>query len=80
MFGLLQKMDKYSNKLMGEAERIEFMQEIVDNGMVWEMHEKYRNEALNLIGAGEVLMALPIVQDEKLDADGRDPFDVSICS
>jgi hypothetical protein len=41
MFGLLQKMDRYSNQLMNEEEKIDFMQEIVDNGMVWDMHEKY---------------------------------------
>ena len=40
MFGILQKMDRFSNKLMSEEEKIDFMQEIVDNGMVWEMHFK----------------------------------------
>ena len=80
MFGILQKMDRFSNKLMTKDEKIDFIQEIVDNGMVWEMHLKYQNEALNLVGSGDVLMALPIVQDEPLfDVDGRDPFDVSIC-
>jgi len=55
MFGILQKMDRFSNKLMSREEKIEFMQEIVDNGMVWEMHEKYRNEAKTLIGVGKVV-------------------------
>ena len=54
MFGLLQKMDRYSNKLMSEQEKIDFIQEIVDNGLVWQMHEKYIGEALTLIGAGKV--------------------------
>ena len=83
MFGLLQKMDRYSNKLMSEEEKIDFIQEIVDNGMVWDMHSKYINEAKTLMGAGKVVN-LAIRRKVKnpapvLDADGRDPFDVSIC-
>jgi len=84
MFGLLQKMDRYSNQLMSEEEKIDFVQEIVDNGMVWDMHEKYVKEAETLMGAGKVVN-LAIRRKVKnpapvLDADGRDPFDVSICS
>lgn len=83
MFGLLQKMDRYSNQLMNEEEKIDFMQEIVDNGMVWDMHEKYRNEAATRLDAGQVVN-LALRRKVKnpapvLDADGRDPFDVSIC-
>ena len=83
MFGLLQKMDRYSNQLMSEEEKIDFVQEIVDNGMVWDMHEKYVKEAETLMGAGKVVN-LAIRRKVKnpapvLDADGRDPFDVSIC-
>jgi len=83
MFGLLQKMDRYSNQLMSEEEKIDFIQEIVDNGMVWDMHEKYVKEAKTLMGAGKVVN-LAIRRKVKnpapvLDADGRDPFDVSIC-
>ena len=55
MFGLLQKMDRYSNQLMNEEEKIDFVQEIVDNGMVWDMHEKYVKEAETLMGAGKVV-------------------------
>jgi len=33
MFGILQKMDRFSNKLMSREENIDFIQEIVDNGM-----------------------------------------------
>lgn len=83
MFGLLQKMDRYSNQLMNEEEKTDFVQEIVDNGMVWDMHEKYVKEAGRLIGAGKIVN-LAIRRKVKnpapvLDADGRDPFDVSIC-
>ena len=53
-FWILQKMDRYSNKLMSKQEKIDFIQEIVDNGLVWQMHEKYIGEALTLIGAGKV--------------------------
>ena len=83
MFGLLQKMDRYSNNQMTEDQRIDFIQEIVDNGMVWDMHEKYVKEAKTLMSAGKVVN-LAIRRKVKnpapvLDADGRDPFDVSIC-
>lgn len=83
MFGLLQKMDRFSNKLMSEDEKIDFMQEIVDSGLVWDMHEKYAKEAQTLMGAGKVVN-LAVRRKVKnpapvLDADGRDPFDVSIC-
>ena len=54
MFGILEKMDRYSNKLMAEDEKINFIQEIVDLNMVWDMHSKYIGEALTLIGAGKV--------------------------
>ena len=55
MFGILQKMDRFSNKLMSREENIDFIQEIVDNGMVWEMHNKYIDEALFLMGQGKSL-------------------------
>jgi len=45
MFGILEKMDRWSNKLMSEEESIDFIQEIIDNGMVWKMHEKYIYQA-----------------------------------
>ena len=53
-FGILEKMDRYSNELMSDQEKIDFIQEIVDTKMVWKMHEKYIGEALTLIGAGKV--------------------------
>ena len=90
MFGILQKMDRYSNKLIAEDEKINFIQEIVDLNMVWDMHSKYIGEALTLIGAGKVTSKeledtgfLTIkgkrVDLQPMDADGRDPFDTSLC-
>ena len=55
MYGLLEKMDKFSNKLMTEDEKIDFIQEIVDDGMVWDMHEKYVNSALFYMEQGLVV-------------------------
>ena len=54
MFGLLEKMDRYSNELMSDQEKIDFIQEVVDNGLVWQMHSKYIGEALTLLGAKRV--------------------------
>ena len=54
MFGILEKMDRYSNELMSEQEKVKFFQEIVDTKMVWKMHDKYIGEALTLIGAGKL--------------------------
>jgi hypothetical protein len=55
MFGILQKMDHFSNNLMTEDQKIDFIQELVDFGLVWDMHEKYRNEAARLMDAGKVV-------------------------
>ncbi len=60
MFGLLQKMDRFSNRLMGDEEITSFIQEIIDNNMVWEMHDKYQSAALILIGQGKVNSRLPL--------------------
>ena len=88
MFGILQKMDRFSNNLMTEEEKISFLQEIIDNGMVFEMHHKYQNAALSLIEQGKLSCAVMrrfknycavTASEPLLDADGRDPFDVSIC-
>jgi|TARA_R110002020_G_scaffold151031_2_gene327969 hypothetical protein len=84
MFGLIQKMDRYSNKLMSEREKIDFIQEIVDNGMVWDMHQKYVKEAKTLMGAGKVFdLDAPAIPDDVLDAAGSErptsPFWRSIC-
>ena len=85
MFGLLQKMDRFSNKLMSREENIDFIQEIVDNGMVWEMHNKYIDEALFLMGQGKVVdMVLRRAIDNdaprsEVDAGGYNPFDTALC-
>lgn len=85
MFGLLQKMDRFSNNLMTQDEKIDFIQEIVDNQMVYDMHQKYQDAARQLIADGKVACAVLRRLDHKpareplLDADGRDPFDVSLC-
>lgn len=84
MFGLLQKMDRYSNQLMSEDQRIDFIQEIVDNGMVWDMHEKYVKEAKTLMGAGKVVnlaIRRKVKNPEPVEAADRpsSPFWRSIC-
>ena len=50
MFGILEKMDKFSNGQMTEEQKVDFMQEIIDNGMVWEMHGKYIAQAQEYLG------------------------------
>ena len=85
MFGILQKMDRFSNKLMGREEKIDFFQEILDNGMIWEMHNKYIDEALFLMGQGKVVdMVLRRAIDNdaprnEVDAGGYNPFDTALC-
>ena len=54
MFGILEKMDRFSNNLMTQDERIDFIQELVDTEMVYDMHEKYQNAAIELISEGKV--------------------------
>ncbi len=88
MFGILQKMDRFSNNLMDIDEKISFLQEIIDNEMIFDMHHKYQNAALSLIEQGKLSCAVMrrfknycavTASEPLLDADGRDPFDVSIC-
>ena len=90
MFGILQKMDSFSNKLMSREEKIDFFQEILDNGMIWEMHNKYIDEALFLMGQGAIVdMVLRRVDGSmvisndaprnEVDAGGYNPFDTSLC-
>jgi len=85
MFGILQKMDRFSNKLMTQDERIDFIQELVDENMVWEMHSKYIDEALFLMGQGKVVdMVLRRAIDNdaprnQKDAAGYNPFDTALC-
>ena len=85
MFGILEKMDRFSNKLMSQEENINFIQEIVDNGMVWDMHSKYIDEALFLMSQGKVVdmvLRRAISNDaprNEVDAGGYNPFDTSLC-
>jgi len=84
MFGILEKMDRYSNQLMSEEEKIDFVQEIVDNGIVWDMHEKYRNEAEARLNAGQVVnlaIRRKVKNPEPVEAAERpsSPFWRSIC-
>ena len=58
MFGILEKMDRFSNNLMSQDERIDFIQELVDTGMIYDMHEKYQNAAIELINEGKVMCAV----------------------
>lgn len=58
MFGILEKMDRFSNNLMSQDEKIDFIQELVDTEMVYDMHEKYQNAAIELINEGLVMCAV----------------------
>ena len=83
MFGILEKMDRFSNNLMTQDERIDFIQELVDTGMVYDMHEKYQNAAIELINEGKVMCAvLRRIPAAKIAAEVRrpvSPFWRSIC-
>tara|TARA_Y100000310_G_C20291361_1_gene627357 strand:+ start:87 stop:329 length:243 start_codon:yes stop_codon:yes gene_type:complete len=70
MFGLLEKMDKFSNERMSEEECIDFMQEIIDNGMVWEMHEKYIQQASEYL-AHEKCFDMVLVRKAPDDLEDR---------
>jgi hypothetical protein len=68
MFGLIEKMDKFSNAQMGEDEKIDFIQEIVDIGMVWDMHEKYISQAEKYLNTGNCVdMVLYRLQPKDLE-------------
>ena len=54
MFGILEKMDRFSNNLMTSAEVISFIQELVDTGMIYDMHDKYQEAAIKLYAVGDV--------------------------
>jgi hypothetical protein len=85
MFGILEKMDRFSNKLMSEEEKIDFLQELLDNNMLFQMHNKYIDEALFFMGQGKVVdLVLRRAADnnaprQEVDAGGYNPFDVSLC-
>jgi len=50
-FGLLQKMDQFSNNQMSEDQKIDFIQNLIDVNMVWKMHEKYIAQAEKYLNA-----------------------------
>ena len=54
MFGILEKMDRFSNNLMTSEELISFIQELVDTGMIYDMHDKYQSAAITLYATGDV--------------------------
>ena len=58
MFGILEKMGRFSNNLMSEDQKIDFIQELVDTGMLYDMHHKYQEAALELISEGKVHCAV----------------------
>tara|TARA_Y100001938_G_scaffold125217_1_gene175921 strand:+ start:2882 stop:3121 length:240 start_codon:yes stop_codon:yes gene_type:complete len=78
MFGILQKMDRFSNNLMSQDEKIDFIQEIVDNQMVCDMHQKYQDAARQLIADGKVVN-LAIRRKVKNPERPTSPFWRSIC-
>ena len=63
MFGILEKMDRFSNNLMDDHEKVSFIQEIIDNKMVWDMAQKYQDAAIDLIGRGSCVCPLPLWAD-----------------
>tara|TARA_Y100000310_G_C20385865_1_gene670368 strand:- start:198 stop:440 length:243 start_codon:yes stop_codon:yes gene_type:complete len=74
MFGILEKMDKFSNGQMTEEQKIDFMQEIIDNGMVWEMHGKYIAQAQEYLGE---LKCFDMVLVRKAPDDLEDRYEVA---
>jgi len=58
MFGILEKMDRFSNNLMANEELISFIQELVDTGMIYDMHDKYQDAAIKLYAIGDVELPL----------------------
>ena len=65
MFGLLQKMDNFSNGQMTEDQKIDFIQEIVDTGLVWDMHEKYIAQAEKYLNAGKCVDMVLVRKESK---------------
>jgi hypothetical protein len=53
MFGILEKMDKFSNETMTSEEKISFMQEVINTGLVWDMHQKYIVQASEYLNGGQ---------------------------
>ena len=52
MFGLIQKMDQFSNGKMDQFQKIDFCQELVTAKMAFQMADKYKAETLYLLNQG----------------------------
>jgi hypothetical protein len=52
--GLVGQIVEYESGEMGQAEMVQFFQEIVNSGMAWELQGSYGRTAMNLIEAGLV--------------------------
>jgi len=70
MFGILEKMDKFSNEKMTNEEKISFTQEIINSGLVWDMHQKYIAQATDYLHSGQCHYAFmeKMVNSAKSDA------------
>ena len=74
MFGILEKMDNFSNGQMTEEQKIDFMQEVIDNGLVWDMHEKYISQAAEYLNVGK---CVDMVLFRKQDSDLEERYQAS---
>lgn len=54
MENLGEKIDRYENGEMSEAQELEFFQELVDSGHAWKLQGFYGRAATMLIGQGKV--------------------------
>ena len=52
MFGILQKMDRFSNGKMDTFATMDFCQELIDCNQAFKMADKYRQEIKDLLTAG----------------------------
>ena len=70
MFGILEKMDNFSNETMTSEEKISFMQEVINTGLVWDMHQKYIAQATDYLHSGQCHYAFmeKMVNSAKSDA------------
>ena len=67
--GILQKMDRFSNNLMTQDEKIDFIQELVDTGMVYDMHDKYQEAAAEMINSDPFPWLARIWSAEMINSD-----------
>jgi len=55
MFGLIQKMDQFSNGKMDQFQKMDFCQELVTAKLAFQMADKYKVETLELLNQGLLL-------------------------